>query len=109
PPGFPIPPPPCFVCRPNGTPGFRMNASSFESGDHVGLASQSTLGDTYATFRVFTSYRPMSEWFSRMLTNAIFEPSGDHVGWPLLPHSLMNGIPPESIRVGGASFVVRAR
>ena len=86
-----------------------MNAICFESADHVGLKSQSTLGETYDTFRVFMSYKPMNEWFSRMLTNEIFEPSGDQRGWPLLPHSLMNGIPPVSIRVGGAAFVVRAR
>jgi hypothetical protein len=40
---------------------------------------------------------PINAWFSRVLTKASFDPSGDHTGKLWRPHALMNGIPPVSI------------
>jgi hypothetical protein len=40
---------------------------------------------------------PMNAWFSRVLTKASFDPSGDHCGLLCRPHALMKGTPPVSI------------
>src|SRR5262249_15838275 len=57
--GLPSPPPPGCACCANGVPGRRMYAMRVLSADHVGLESQSTLGDMYVTLRAATSYTAM--------------------------------------------------
>ena len=51
----------------------------------------------------------MNEWSVRVLTKAIFVPSGDQRGFVFCPHSLMNGTAPVSIGAGGFVGVTRAR
>ena len=79
-----------------------MNAIRLPSGDHVGLVSRSTLGAMYVTVRFLRSKTPMKLWSPRSLTNASFEPSGDHRGLLLVPHTLTSGFSPLSIGVGAA-------
>ena len=71
--------------------------------------SKSTLGDTYFTVRVATSYTMTKLWSVRVLTNAILRPSGDHFGPLCTPHSVMNGFSPRSISLAGRSGATRAR
>src|SRR4029450_11358056 len=83
---------PWCACWPNGVPGLRMKATRLPSGDHVGLLSCSTLGDRNFTERVRTSYTPISEWSTRLLTKASFDPSGDHLRLLLVPQALIQGV-----------------
>jgi hypothetical protein len=40
---------------------------------------------------VRTSYTPISEWSTRLLTKASFDPSGDHFTLLLEPQALIQG------------------
>src|SRR6185503_17203964 len=89
--------PPCATCWPNGVPGRRMKAICLPSVDQTGDVSKSVLGVRYFMVRVAMSYTPIREWFSRVLTKASREPSGDQTGPLWRPHALMKGTPPVSI------------
>ena len=86
-----------------------MKATCFPSADQLGLTSKSTLGATYVTARVFTSYTAMNPWSVRVVTKAIFDPSGDQRGLDCTPHSLMNGLSPLSMSVALSAGVTAAR
>ena len=74
-----------------------MNARRLPSGDHVGLESQSTLGDMYVIFFVRVSYTVTKLCSVRLLMKASFVPSGDQTGFVLVPQIRMNGFSPLSI------------
>ncbi len=79
------------------------------SADQSGLESKSTLGDMYFTVRVATSYTTTKLWSVRVVTKAIFLPSGDQAGALCAPHSVMKALSPRSISRTGRTGVTLAR